>query len=246
MRCLGKQFLEILLRKKGILKTLIFLFPIVFVCCIIIIKDISPMWYRVLVSYEDSPIEYATSIFYFFSFGLSFSIATTFLKRKLFLYSLLYLLLSIGFIFVGGEEISWGQRIFSIETPDFLMTHNYQEEMNLHNISFFPLHTLYTIIGFYGAFAWLIIPNKIKAGHISKVNLFVPGCSLFFYFFTVFALYLYYDYLSFIAVSLFGGQWGWGNGHFIDGKDQEAAEFLLSCGFLFFVLINKYRQSYRR
>ena len=26
------------------------------------------------------------------------------------------------------------------------------------------------------------------------------------------------------------------------GKDQEPAEFLLSCGFLLFVTINKYRQ----
>ena len=243
--CLEKQPLEILNKKEGVLKTLIFLFPIIFIFCIIILKAISPGWYRLLAWQEDSPIEYATSICYFLSFVISFSIATTFFKRSLFLYSLLYFLLSICFIFVFGEEISWGQRIFSIETPEFFMTHNYQKEINLHNISGVPLHMLYIIIGFYGAFAWLIIPQKIKARHISKVNLFVPGYSLFFYFFTIFALYLYYDYLSPIAVSLFGEQLGWGKGHFIIGKDQESAEFLLGCGFLFFVIINKYRQTYR-
>lgn len=37
--------------------------------------------------------------------------------------------------FVGGaEEISWGQRIFGLETPDRLADVNRQEEITLHNI----------------------------------------------------------------------------------------------------------------
>lgn len=38
-------------------------------------------------------------------------------------------------LFFGmGEEISWGQRIFGIETPEFLAEANAQKETNLHNL----------------------------------------------------------------------------------------------------------------
>jgi hypothetical protein len=38
------------------------------------------------------------------------------------------------FFFGMGEEISWGQRLFGIETPDFLSKVNAQKETNLHNL----------------------------------------------------------------------------------------------------------------
>ena len=38
-------------------------------------------------------------------------------------------------VFVAGEEISWGQRIFGFATPDFLLPLNQQGEFNVHNIS---------------------------------------------------------------------------------------------------------------
>ena len=37
-------------------------------------------------------------------------------------------------LFVGGEEISWGQRIIGITTPESLADINVQRESNLHNI----------------------------------------------------------------------------------------------------------------
>ena len=37
-------------------------------------------------------------------------------------------------VFVVGEEISWGQRIFEIQTPDFLKEVNKQHEINFHNL----------------------------------------------------------------------------------------------------------------
>ena len=41
---------------------------------------------------------------------------------------------TLMFIFMG-EEISWGQRIFSIATPEALMETNLQHEFNLHNLA---------------------------------------------------------------------------------------------------------------
>ncbi|MEM1274042.1 MAG: hypothetical protein AAGF88_09500 [Pseudomonadota bacterium] len=44
------------------------------------------------------------------------------------------LLVALGFFFVAGEEVSWGQRIFAIETPDWLSERNQQGEFNVHNL----------------------------------------------------------------------------------------------------------------
>ncbi len=42
--------------------------------------------------------------------------------------------LAFLFFFAAGEEISWGQRIFNIETPGYFMEKNLQKETNLHNL----------------------------------------------------------------------------------------------------------------
>lgn len=39
------------------------------------------------------------------------------------------------FLFAAGEEISWGQRIFNIESNAFFTKNNLQQETNLHNIT---------------------------------------------------------------------------------------------------------------
>ena len=120
--CAVKQILNnFLYNKKIIWKILIFLFPIVFVFFIIILKCLSPWSYRLLIWREDSPMEFVTSIVYFFSFIISFFISSTLFKRKFFLCSIIYLFLSIGFMFLCWEEISWSQRIFNMEAPDFLL-----------------------------------------------------------------------------------------------------------------------------
>ncbi|NND35224.1 MAG: hypothetical protein HKN76_21735 [Saprospiraceae bacterium] len=51
--------------------------------------------------------------------------------------NLFFLLLGLFFFVCMGEEISWGQRIFNVETPDILVNLNYQEEINLHNFRIF-------------------------------------------------------------------------------------------------------------
>lgn len=39
-------------------------------------------------------------------------------------------------VFGAGEEISWGQRVFGIQTPEALAARNTQGEFNLHNLTF--------------------------------------------------------------------------------------------------------------
>jgi hypothetical protein len=48
-----------------------------------------------------------------------------------------FIVLALVFIFGAGEEISWGQRIFDIETPQVLKKENVQDEINVHNMAIF-------------------------------------------------------------------------------------------------------------
>lgn len=41
---------------------------------------------------------------------------------------------AILFFFGAGEEVSWGQRIFDIESNEFFLENNAQQETNLHNL----------------------------------------------------------------------------------------------------------------
>jgi hypothetical protein len=44
---------------------------------------------------------------------------------------------AFGLIAMAAEEISWGQRVFDVETPEgFFDRHNKQNETNLHNLDF--------------------------------------------------------------------------------------------------------------
>lgn len=49
--------------------------------------------------------------------------------------SIIFILAGLIFLFGAGEEISWGQRIFNIETPEYFEEYNAQSEMNLHNLT---------------------------------------------------------------------------------------------------------------
>ena len=47
---------------------------------------------------------------------------------------LLFAIMAIGSFIVGMEEISWGQRVFSLKTPEAIRAINTQGELNIHNI----------------------------------------------------------------------------------------------------------------
>jgi hypothetical protein len=53
-------------------------------------------------------------------------------KKKLWIFTAV--MLGILFFFAAGEEISWGQRIFNIQSGEYFLEHNKQGETNLHNL----------------------------------------------------------------------------------------------------------------
>ncbi|MDR2236315.1 MAG: hypothetical protein LBE92_09335 [Chryseobacterium sp.] len=83
---------------------------------------------------EDGFYENLTSIFLFLT---SFTLLFKFFRYQKYyggLWKFGVLLMAAGLFFGGGEEISWGQRIFHIQSSEFFKANNAQEETNLHNM----------------------------------------------------------------------------------------------------------------
>ena len=83
---------------------------------------------------EDSLIENLTAVLLSSAGILLF--VTGRMERKA-LRRWIYVLGGIVALFIAGEEISWGQRIFGYPTPDWIAEKNAQNEFNLHNLYFF-------------------------------------------------------------------------------------------------------------
>lgn len=90
----------------------------------------------IVATYEDLVGEW-TQVF-LFAATMLLSIRVACYKSS---YRLFFAVLALACFYVIGEEISWGQRIFNLTTPDFFLTHNLQNETNLHNFFTGPIET---------------------------------------------------------------------------------------------------------
>ncbi len=83
---------------------------------------------------EDGFAEYGTAFLLFCSAILLIYRFFKLQKFKKITWKIGVLGLALVFLFGAGEEISWGQRIFNVESSDYFINNNAQGETNLHNI----------------------------------------------------------------------------------------------------------------
>lgn len=83
---------------------------------------------------EDGLVEYGTAFFLCCSsLLLAWRLIKLFkFKKPLWIVGIVGMILV--FIFGAGEEISWGQRIFEVESSEYFLQNNAQGETNLHNM----------------------------------------------------------------------------------------------------------------
>ena len=226
-----------------VLKRVIFLFPIVLLLCFCFLKLKHSEIYHLLIQ-EDNVLEYLQSACYFAAAIIALLISVSFFRSSNYLLVFLYFSLCLGFLFIFLEEISWGQRILGFQGPTGIIENNFQKEFSFHNLNSVQpyLNIIYILIGGFGAFAHMILPNRLRNNYQFILNYIIPGRFLFFYFLPTFVVYLYIFYISRVFVYWLGFQ-SFGVGNFIVWRDQEPAELLLSFGFLLFVLINRWRQT---
>lgn len=234
------------------LRWVIILFPAFFVALMWIGKTSAPLtsrnWYMYLIK-EDGVVEWATALAFLGAAGFALSLAFRLWRGEQKVLGALYGFLAAGMFLAMLEEISWGQRILGLETPEFFVENSTKEEINIHNLEKFPLGIAFIVVGFYGAFSRLLVPAKLKRRFPLLVELLTPRYLISHYFLLTFALYSYLEYVFYAHIRPLGitvrREYRW-EGHFIIGKDQEPIELLLALGFLLFAFMNWQRYSSRQ
>lgn len=128
---------------------------------------------------EDALLENMTAVFAFLSGLLLFYSLRTLQERQL---RIFISFTAVLFLLFAMEEISWGQRIFSIETPETIKELNYQDEFNLHNL-FNPLFFAFYIIFNLVVASYFLFMDKIEKYLPSEIRVFLkPRNSRFFAF----------------------------------------------------------------
>lgn len=89
--------------------------------------------FNTVLAAEDGVLESLTALFLFGTAGVALSRLLRAPNRK-FAFRAMCVFVAIVFVFGGAEEISWGQRIFDIESSAFFTANNAQGETNLHNM----------------------------------------------------------------------------------------------------------------
>jgi hypothetical protein len=93
----------------------------------------NPAWLHGMAM-EDGVIENLSALFWLLGFALCLQYLFRGGRRRF----VMILFCAVCFVCLG-EEISWGQRIFQLKTPDILLDLNMQKELNIHNFRAFGL-----------------------------------------------------------------------------------------------------------
>ena len=134
---------------------------------------------------EDGPAEWLTTICFILAGFVSVRIAFNRFRKNHPWQAVLFIGVAAVMLFAGGEEISWGQRLFGWETPQDLIDLNDQGETNLHNIGILLDITNLAMFatGLYGTFAYIANRRLHFARYWDQGNyLFVPPFFLATYF----------------------------------------------------------------
>lgn len=211
-----------------------FLLPFAAFAVLMVVKSADIRTYRRLLR-EDGVIESLTAIFFFLSALLALAILPRLRRvgaRGLFYCYVLFVLL---LVFMAGEEISWGQRLLGIRTPDFFMQNSFQFEINVHNLKqvrdldpFFAARVA-IVFGAYGSIGWLLaaLARRLPGGEVREATLrfLVPPWYASGFFLSILAYYYYLlELIANYRVSL------------ITFKEQEVLELYLALGFLVFMI----------
>lgn len=134
-------------------------------------------------SYEDGLVENLSALALIVASFIWLIYAGVQVKNKSWKIIFISLIMAGVFFIIGIEEISWGQRILSVESSDFFLENNWQGEMNLHNLNTDISKTLYYSGGvlvlvllpfFTDSIAKLFTKIKLK-----WMNMFLPSKWLF-------------------------------------------------------------------
>lgn len=216
---------------KKVIKIAVFSLPLFLTLMAFFIYIRNNQFFRLIIE-DDHLVEYSQFFLLLFSSVVCLFLKKYWWSKERFL-GILFLFLAIGLFFVAGEEISWGQRLLKIQTPEQLAEINMQDELTVHNIGFIfgYVYRAYMLIGFVGSTAWLFF--KLLKKHFSvKVKRILANIIPDWYLSPYFAVAFFYNYERFYLNPRTG-----------EALWEEPMELLLILGITIFIII-KYLRVY--
>lgn len=200
----------------------------------ITVKLLFPSVYFDIIQ-EDALLETLQAIVYSLSACCSLVASLCFYHGKHTHFAKLFFIMSVTLALITLEEMSWGQRLFHLETPTFFEKNNRQHEISIHNLA--PIHDtihyVYIALGTLLTLCTLLtsIPSVLqgKLPWCSPLIQCMPGVYTILYFLP---LAMVYSALEYFRADV---------GTILVWRDQEPVEFLLSLGFLQITLVTLIR-----
>jgi hypothetical protein len=201
----------------------IVIFPLLLAYFLLIIQ-IDSKYYR-FINNEDNLVEWLTFACLLISGLLSLIMAyQTYKYGDRYLW--FFLLFGVACIILGFEEISWGQRILQVESPNFFLENSDQQEINIHNV----------------VNQWFDVRTK----HVAAFVLFIYGVCL-----PILAIHpkmkTFFEKFRIVISPLFLAG-GFALGAFMtlnifSGQEEEVAELFLSLSLLLFIILETLKLS---
>lgn len=175
---------------------------------------------------EDGIVEWSQVVLYFFALTgcLAVMSRASDAGRQV---QLLYFCVCLGLVFLLGEELSWGQRLFGWSTPESLAMANKQGETNLHNVQGIGngFKWVQLVVGAYGLFLPLLFLDAHRKTRAYTLDPWVvPPATLIPYFAPMFVWRVYRNFFE--PPQRF---------HFVVAEYNEVIELLLAMGFALFM-----------
>ncbi len=96
-----------------------------------LLRSDADLYYRSVQ--EDQALEWASFLAFLVAAGL-FAVAAARERRATGAIPWFFTGVSLFCFFVAMEEISWAQRVFAYRPPAYFLEHNFQQELNVHNV----------------------------------------------------------------------------------------------------------------
>ena len=192
-----------------------------------------------LVIKEHYPVESLSIIVILISVLIGIRFVLLMYRNKIESYKMIFVsLLVLGLIFVGLEEVSWGQWFFYFNSPEYFKETNLQRETNIHNLR--DLHVIFEYIRVFigiGGIISIFLNNTKTFKYISSPFVLI----LFFLIITIFSGIDVYNFYQPNQRLLFqvGGPW-W----FIK-FNMEIIELLIGFSALIFLYSNFRRLKFK-
>ncbi|MDQ3292668.1 MAG: hypothetical protein M3Q05_15385 [Bacteroidota bacterium] len=100
----------------------------------IVLSRTDPYWFEFTYAVEDGFIEWMTILPLLAAMVISLKRLIRLYRNRHWLFSLTLLGIAAFSFFAAGEELSWGQRLFGLESSSFFQKNNSQHETNIHNL----------------------------------------------------------------------------------------------------------------